>query len=167
MFVWNSLASSMSQWLLAIWSLVPLPFLNPTCTSGSSLLKPNLKDFECNIASLWNEHNYEGDIEKEKKSQFSFQSQRWEMSKNWDFIDYAKAFDSVDHNKLWKILQEVGIPDHLTCFSWNLYADQEVTARTGHGTMDWFQIRKEVRRGCILSPTYLTYMQSISCKMLG
>ena len=74
------------------------------------------------------------------------------MSKNWDFIDYAKAFDSVDHNKLWKILQEVGIPDHLTCFSWNLYADQEVTARTGHGTMDWFQIRKGVRQGCMLSP---------------
>ena len=68
------------------------------------------------------------------------------------FIDYAKAFDCVDHNKLWKILQQVGIPDHLTCLLRNLYADQEATVRTGHGTTDWFQIGKGVRQGCILSP---------------
>ena len=68
------------------------------------------------------------------------------------FIDYAKAFDCVDHNKLWKILNEMGIPDHLTCLLSNLYADQEATARTGHGTKDWFQIRKGVLQGCILSP---------------
>ena len=68
------------------------------------------------------------------------------------FIDYAKAFDCVDHNKLWKILQEMGIPDHLTCLLRNLYAGQEATVRTGHGTTDWFQIRKEVCQGCILSP---------------
>ena len=68
------------------------------------------------------------------------------------FIVYAKAFDYVDHNKLWKILQEVGIPDHLTCLLRNLYAGQEATVRTGHGTIDWFQIRKGVRQGCILSP---------------
>ena len=61
------------------------------------------------------------------------------------FIDYAKAFDCVDHNKLWKILQEMGIPDHLTCLLRNLYAGQEATARTGHGTTDWFQIGKGVR----------------------
>ena len=67
------------------------------------------------------------------------------------FIDYAKAFDYVDHNKLWKILQEMGILDHLTCLLVNLYAGQEVTVRTGHGT-DWFQIGKGVRQGCILSP---------------
>ena len=67
------------------------------------------------------------------------------------FIDYAKAFDSVDHSKLWKILQEMGIPDHLTCLLRNLYADQEATVRTGHGTTDWFQIGKGVRQGCILS----------------
>ena len=60
------------------------------------------------------------------------------------FIDYAKAFDCVDHNKLWKILQEMGIPDHLTCFLRNLYARQEATVRTGHGTTDWFQIGKGV-----------------------
>ena len=68
------------------------------------------------------------------------------------FIDYAKAFDCVDHNKLWKILKEMRIPDHLTCLLRNLYAGQEATVRTGHGTTDWFQIRKRVRQGCILSP---------------
>ena len=68
------------------------------------------------------------------------------------FIDYAKAFDYVDHNKLWKILQEMGLPDHLTCLLRNLYAGKEATVRTGHGTTDWFQIGKRVLRGCILSP---------------
>ena len=67
-------------------------------------------------------------------------------------IDYAKAFDCVDHNKLWKILQQMGIPDHLTCLLRNLYAGQEATVRTGHGTTDWFQIGKGGRQGCILSP---------------
>ena len=66
------------------------------------------------------------------------------------FIDYAKAFDCVDHNKLWKIVKEMGIPDHLTCLLRNLYAGQEATVRTGHGTTDWFQIGKGVRQGCIL-----------------
>ena len=68
------------------------------------------------------------------------------------FIDYTKAFDCVDHNKLWKILQEMGIPDHLTCLLRYLYAGQEAAVRTGHGTADWFQIGKEVCQGCILSP---------------
>ena len=68
------------------------------------------------------------------------------------FIQYAKVFDCVDHNKLWKILREMGIPDHLTCLLRNLYADQEAIVRTGHGTTDWFQIGKGVRQGCILSP---------------
>ena len=67
-------------------------------------------------------------------------------------IDYAKAFDCVDHNNLWKILKEMGIPDHLTCLLRNLYASQEATVRTGHGTTDWFQIGKAVRQGCVLSP---------------
>ena len=78
------------------------------------------------------------------------------------FIDYAKAFDCVDHNTLWKILKEMGLPDHLTCLLRNLYADQEATVRTGHGTTDWFQIGKRVRQGCILSPDYLSYMQITS-----
>ena len=68
------------------------------------------------------------------------------------FIDYDKAFDCVDHHKLWKILQEMGIPDHLTCLLRNLYAGQEATVRTGHRTTDWFQIRKEVHQGYILPP---------------
>ena len=72
------------------------------------------------------------------------------------FIDYTKAFDCVDHNKLWKILKEMGIPDHLTCLLRNLYAGQEATVRTGHGTMDWFQMGKEVHQCCILSPCLFT-----------
>ena len=78
------------------------------------------------------------------------------------FIDYAKAFDCVDHNKLCKTLKEMGIPDHLTCLLRNLYAGQEATVRTGHGTTDWFQIGKGVHQGCIFSPAYLTYMRSTS-----
>ena len=78
-----------------------------------------------------------------------------EIQKNmyFCFIDYAKAFDCVDPNKLWKILKEMGIPDHLTCLLRNIYAGQEATVRTGRGTTDWFQIGKgEVHQGCILSP---------------
>ena len=74
-----------------------------------------------------------------------------EFQKNICFIDYAKAFDCVDHNKLWKILQEIVISDHLTCLLRNVYADQEATVRTRHGKMDWFQLGKGVCQGCILS----------------
>ena len=85
---------------------------------------------------------------------------RWIMEKAREFqkniyfcfIDYAKAFDCVHHNKLWKMLREREIPDHLTCFLTKLYAGQEATVRTGHGTTDWFQIGKRVRQGCLLSP---------------
>ena len=82
-----------------------------------------------------------------------------EFQKNIYFccIDYAKAFDCVDDNKLWKILQEMGIPDHLTCLLRNLYTGQEATARTGHGTTDWFQIGKKVPQGCILSPCLFNF----------
>ena len=72
-------------------------------------------------------------------------------------IPYAKAFDCVDHNKLWKILKEMEIPDHLTCLLRNLYADQEATVRTGHGTTDWFQIGKGGHLGCILSPCLFNF----------
>ena len=78
------------------------------------------------------------------------------------FLDYAKAFDCVDHNKLWKILKEMGITDHLTCLLRNLYAGQEATVRTGHGTTDWFQIGKGVCQGYNCNPAYLTSMQSTS-----
>ena len=90
---------------------------------------------------------------------------RWIMEKAREFqkniyfcfIDYAKAFDCVDHNKLWKILQEMGIPNHLTCLLRNLYAVQEAKVRTGYGTTDWFQIVKGVCQGCILSPCLFNF----------
>ena len=77
-----------------------------------------------------------------------------EFQKNiyYCLVDYAKVFDCVDHSKLWKLLKEMEIPDHLTCLLRNLHAGEEATVRTGHGTTDWFQIRKRVRQGCILSP---------------
>ena len=90
-----------------------------------------------------------------------------EYQKNICFIDYVKAFDCVDHNQLWKILQEMGIPDHLTCLLRNLYAGQEATVRTRHRTTDWFQIGKGVRQVVYYHLAYLTYMQNISCEMLG
>ena len=76
----------------------------------------------------------------------------FQKNNHFCFIDYAKAFNSVDHHKLWKILQEIRIPDHLTCLLRNLCAVQEATIRIGHGTTDWFQIGKGVCQGCILSP---------------
>ena len=83
------------------------------------------------------------------------------------FIDYAKAFDCVDHNTLWKILQEMGIPDHLACLLRNLYAGQEATVRTGHRTTDDSKSEKEYVKAVYCHPVYLTYMQSTSCKMTG
>ena len=78
------------------------------------------------------------------------------------FIDYTKAFDCVDYNKLWKILKEMGIPDHLTCLLRNVYAGQEATVRTGHGTTDCFQIGKGLHQGCILSPClFILYAEYI------
>ena len=79
-------------------------------------------------------------------------AREFQKSTHFSFIDYAKAFDCVEHNKLWKFLQEMGIADHLTCLLRNLYAGQEATVRTGHGIIDWFQIGKEVHQSCILSP---------------
>ena len=83
------------------------------------------------------------------------------------FIDYAKAFDCVDHNKLWKILKEMGIPDHLTHLLRNLYAGQEATVRTGHGTTDWFQIGKGVRQACILSPCLFNFFVEYITRIAG
>ena len=83
------------------------------------------------------------------------------------FIDYAKTFDCVDHNKLWHILQEMGIPDHLTCLLIKLYACQEATVRTGHGTKGWFQIGKGVCQGCILSPCLFHFYAEYIMKNTG
>ena len=97
-------------------------------------------------------------LEKEEEPEIKLQtsagsSKKQEFQKNiyFCFIDYAKAFDYVDYNKPWKILKEMGTPDHLTCFLRNLYAGQEATIRTGHGTTDWFQIGKGVRQGYVMS----------------
>ena len=91
-------------------------------------------------------------------------SEKQEFKKNiyFCFIDYTKAFDCVDHHKLWKILKEMGIPDHLTCLLRNLHAGQEATVRTGHGTTDWFQIGESVHQAVYFHPAYLTNMQSTS-----
>ena len=94
-------------------------------------------------------------------------AREWQKNIYFHFIEYAKAFDCVNHNKLWKILQEKGIPDHLTCLLRNLYAGQEATVRTGHGKTDWLQIRKGVHQGCILSLCLLNFIQSTSCEMPG
>ena len=80
-----------------------------------------------------------------------------EYQKNFCFIDYTKVFDYIDHNKLWKILQEMGIPDHLTSLLRSLYSGQEATVRTEHGTMDWFQVGNRVLQGCILSPCLFNF----------
>ena len=83
------------------------------------------------------------------------------------FLDYAKAFDCVDHKKLWKILKEMGIPDHLTCLLRNLYAGQDATVRTGHGTTDWFQTGKGVCQGCILSPSVFNFYAAYIMRNAG
>ena len=110
------------------------------------------------------------DLEKAEESEIKLLTSTGSLKKSkripeniyFCFIDYTKGFDCVDHNKLWKILQAMGIPDHLTCLLRNLHTGQEAPVRTGHGTTDWFQIGKGVRQGCILSPAYLTYIQSTS-----
>ena len=91
-------------------------------------------------------------LEKAEEPEIKFPTSAESSKKQESSIDYAKTFDCVYHNKLWKILKEMGIPDHLTCLLRNLYAGQEATVRTGHGTTDWFQSTKGVRQGCILSP---------------
>ena len=103
--------------------------------------------------------------EPEIKLPTSAGSSKKQESSYFCFIDYAKAFDCVDHNKLWKILKEMGIPDHLTCLVRNLFAGQEATVRIEHGTTDWFQIGKGVLyivKAVYCHPDYLTYMQSTS-----
>ena len=113
------------------------------------------------------------DLEKEEGTRDQIANICWIVEKARElqtnnyfcFIYYTKAFDYVDHNKLWEILQEMGIPDHLTCLLRNLYAGQETTVRIGHETMDWFKIRKEYDIKC--HPAFLTFMQSTLCKMLG
>ena len=106
-----------------------------------------------------NSQKFKLDLEKAEEPEIklptsigSWKKQEFQKNIYFCFIDYSKAFDYADHNKLWKSLQEMEIPDHLTCLLRNLNAGQEATVRTGQGTTDWFQIGKEVCQGCILSP---------------
>ena len=112
---------------------------------------------------------YKLDLEKAKEPEIKLPtsagtSKKQESSRKTSIsaFDYAKAFDCVDHNKLWKILKEMGISDHLTCLLRNLYAGQEATGRTGHGATDWFQIGKEYIKAVYCHLAYLTYMESTS-----
>ena len=114
------------------------------------------------------------DLEKTEEPEIKFPTSTGSLKKEgkfqktiFCFIEYAIAFDCVNHNKWWKILKEMGILDHLTCLLRNLYVGQEATVRTGHGTTDCFQIGKGVCQGCYCHHVYLAYMQSTSCEMLG
>ena len=135
--------------------------------SFHTLVRLCSKSFKWDFSSMWTENfqvfklGLEKAEEPDIKLPASAGSGKKQESSNKTsvcFIDYTKISDCVDHNKLWKILQEMGIPDHLTCLLRNLHASQEETVRTGHGTTDWFQVGKGVRQGCILSPAYLTSM---------
>ena len=97
----------------------------------------------------------------------SSKTQEFQKNIYFCFINYAKAFDCVDHNQLWKILKEMGIPDHLTCLLRNLYAGQEATVRTWHWTTDWFQTGKGVCQGCILSPCLFNFYAEYIMRVLG
>ena len=129
--------------------------------SSHTLAKQCSKFSKSGFSNIWtvNFQMFKLDLEKTEEPEIKLptsdgSSKKQESSRKniyFCFIDYAKAFDCVDHHKLWKILQQMGIPDHLTCLLRNLYAGQEATVRTGHGTTDWFQIGKRVLPGCILS----------------
>jgi len=124
----------------------------------SSLIPKNVNVHSCHL--LFDHFQFTLGFRKGKGTRDQIANICWIMEKAREFqkniyfcfIDCTKAFDCVDHNKLWKILKEMGIPDHLTCPFRNLYAGQEATVRTGHGKTDWFQIGKGVCQGCILSP---------------
>ena len=130
--------------------------------SSHMLVKQCSKFSKPGFRSMWtmNFQMFKLDLEKAEKPEIKLPTSIESLKKQENsrkniyfcFIDYAKAFDCVDHNKLWKILKEMGIPDHLTCLLRNLYASQDATVKTGQGTADWFQIGKGVGQGCISSP---------------
>ena len=134
----------------------------PTIALISHASKVMLKILQARLQQYMNHElpDVQAGVRKGRGTRNQIANIRWIMEKASEFkkniyfcfIDYAKAFDCVDHNKLWKILKEMGIPDHLTCLLRSLYTGQEATVRTGHRTTDWFQIGKRVRQGCILSP---------------
>ena len=145
----------------------------PTIVFISHASKVKLKILQARLQQYvnWEFPDVQAGFRKDRGTRDQIASIHWiiekarEFKKRKDicFIDYTKAFDGADHNKLWKILKEMGIPDHLTCLLRNLYAGQEATVRIRCGTMDWFKIRKGVHQGCLLSP-YLSYIQNTSRK---
>ena len=134
----------------------------PNNVQTTTQLLSSLKILQARLQQYMNHElpNVQAAFRKGRGTRVQIANIRWIIKKARDFqiniyfcfIDYAKAFDCVDHNKLWKILKKMGIPDCLTCFLRNLYVGQEATVITGHGTTDWFQVGKEVCQGCILSP---------------
>ena len=135
--------------------LPPIAFISHTSKVVLKILQARLQQYvNCELSDL------QAGFRKGRGTRDQIANIRWIIEKAREFqeniyfcfIYYAKAFDCVDHNKLWKILKEMGIPDHLTYLLRNLYASQETTVGTGHGTIDWFQIEKGVYQGCILSP---------------
>ena len=126
----------------------------------------NVKQYHISYSSLFNKGCYLCYFRKDRGTRDQIANICWIIKKGREFqkyiyfcfIDYAKAFNCVDHHKLWKILKEMEIPDHLTCLLWSLYAGQEATARIGHGTTDWFQINKGVHQGCIFSPCLFNFL---------
>ena len=159
----------------------PMKFKD-TCSSDSSIAltshtsKVMLKILQASFSNMWtmNLRMFKLVLEKAEGPEIklatyagSLEKQDFQKNIHFCFIEYAKAFDSVDHNKLWKTMKEMGIPHHLICLLRNLYADQEATVRTGHGTTDWFQIGKWIRQAVYCHPAYLNYMQSTSWEMLG
>ena len=131
--------------------------------SPHTLAKKCSKFSKTSFNSTWtvNFQMFKLDLEKAGEPEinckiiWSLKTRKFQKNIYFCFIDYAKAFDFWDHNKLWKVRKEMGIPNHLTCLLRNLYTDQEATVRTGHGTTDWFQIGKGIHQDCILSPCLL------------
>ena len=149
----------------------------PTIALISHASKVMLKIFKPGFSNMWNVNflMFKLVLEKSEEPEIKLPTSAgsWKKQESsrkniyFCFIDYTKAFDCMDHNKLWKILEEMGIPYHLTCLLRNLYAGQEATVRTGHGRTDWFQIGKGVHQGCILPPCLFNLYAEYIREMLG
>ena len=127
---------------------------NPQNTSSQALVVPEPRTSRCTSQIQKRQRNQRSNCQHPLDHR---NAREFQKNSYFCFTDCAKGFDCVDHNKLWKILQEMGKPDHLTCLLRNLYAGQEATVRTGHGTTDWFQIGKGVHQGCISSPCFFNF----------
>ena len=178
--IWKT-QQQLQDWKRSVFILIPKKSNAKQCSNYyiialiSHAIKGKLKILQARLQSYvnWEFTDVQAGFRKDRETRDQIANIRWiienarEFQKNiyFCFIEYSKTFDCVNHNKLLKILKEMGIPDHLTFLLRNLYAGQEATIRTGHITTNWFQIGKGVCQGCILSPASFTYMQSTSCKM--